>query len=177
MNNVLIFFLFAMFALRNRSAVCMMAWWRGLFVLSNWCIQRPSHQTAANKAQDLFPFSSLDFFPLFSPICSLCLHWMCLHFLLLVLFSSPYPWHCFFTQCAFLSTTDHDEQRYLNDWRYQFFNSIFLPSLGSHVRLIEYKSERRRWLCMSSDDQKFLQTFSSPNLLTGWLNKMSIIPK
>ena len=163
-----------MFALRNRSAVCMMAWWRGLFVLSNWCIQRPSHQTAANKAQDLFPFSSLDFFPLSTPFCSLCLHWTCLHFLILVLFSYPLTVHCFFyPNCLFSQRTK------VFVWlkMIPYFNSIFLPSLGSHTRPIEYKSERRRWLCMSSDDQKFLQTFSSPNLLTGWLNKMSIIPK
>ena len=117
MNNVFnIFFLFAMFALRNRSAVCMMAWWRGLFVLSNWCIQRPSHQTAANKAQDLFPFSSLDFFPLSTPFCSLCLHWTCLHFLILVLFSSPTPKQCivYFIQIVFLV----NEQKYLYDWRW-----------------------------------------------------------
>ena len=171
----LIFFLFAMFALRNRSAVCMMAWWRGLFVLSNWCIQRPATKQQLTKRR----------------ICSLFLHWisfLCpLRFVpfvfigrVLVLFSDKaffIPLHCFLPNVLLSQQLIMVNKSICMIEDDTILNSIFLQSLGSHTCLIEYKSERRRWLCMSSDDQKFLQTFSSPNLLTGWLNKMSIIPK
>ena len=47
-----------LFGLHGSAAVCMMAWWCGVFVLSNWCIQKYSRrQTATNKAQDSFPLS------------------------------------------------------------------------------------------------------------------------
>ena len=52
-----------LFGLHGSAAVCMMAWWCGVFVLSNWCIQQYSRrQTATNKAQDSFPLSITLFF-------------------------------------------------------------------------------------------------------------------